>query len=85
MDALEDQWRKMGNVVSQTDLEAMERLLCDDGVDTILDAMKAAADNGVKHSWPYIRKVLANWKANGRGRRADAGEESDPYAGVMVV
>ena len=72
MDALEAQWKKMGNVVAQTDLEAMERLLCEDGVDTILDAMKAAADNGVKHSWPYIRKTLANWRKNGRNVRAEA-------------
>lgn len=85
MDALEDQWRKMGNAAAHTDLEAMEGLLADYEVQDILDAMKAAADNGVKHSWPYIRKVLANWRANGRGVRANSKTDDDPYAGVMIV
>ena len=80
MDALEAQWKKMGNSVAQTDLDAMERLLIDDGVDTILDAMKAAADNGVKRSWPYIRKTLANWRKNGRGMRAAEGGAPDVWA-----
>lgn len=83
MDALEDQWRRMGNTTAQTDFENMENLLCDYEVQDVLDAMKAAADNGVKHSWPYIRKVLANWKAHGREKKA--AEENDPYAGVLIV
>jgi DnaD/phage-associated family protein len=66
----------MGNSVAQTDLDAMERLLIDDDVDTILDAMKAAADNGAKRSWPYIRKTLANWRKNGRGVKAEGGTQS---------
>lgn len=80
MDALEAQWKKMGNSVEQTDLEAMEQLLIEDDVDTVLDAMKAAADNGVKHSWPYIRKTLENWRKNGRTKRTAEGGAPDVWA-----
>lgn len=65
MDALEWQWKQMGERVTESTLTWFDRLLCVHGVDAVLAAMKKADSVGAKMPRPYVEKVLSGPKTGG--------------------
>lgn len=85
MDAMEFQWRRMGNRISETDYDWMAALLAQYGTDDILAAMREADSHGAKRSRAYVERCLKNWKASGRRpKQARASPAAEVQGGKEV-
>ncbi len=72
MDALENQWLRMGGRTSQSIYAWFESLMAGHSVDDILKAMQIADKNGARNPRPYVERCLASWKSGGGERSRDA-------------
>lgn len=85
MDAMEFQWRRMGNRISETDYDWMAALLAQYGTDDILAAMREADSHGAKRSRAYVERCLKSWKASGRRpKQARASPAAEVQGGKEV-